>query len=75
MNTTTPTNAVTNTEVAERIGLDHSMVSRIRGGQRIPSFDSMAVIETSYGWPLSEQAISRKRGTYAKDFEAIINDR
>ena len=73
MDTMTPTSAVTNNEVATKIGLDHSMVSRIRGGQRIPSFDSMVSIEAAYGWPLTEQAISRKRGTYAKDFEAVIN--
>lgn len=73
MTTTTPTHAVTNTEVADKIGLNHSMVSRIRGGQRTPSFDTMAAIEAAYGWPLTEQAISRKRGTYAEDFESVIN--
>lgn len=73
MNTTTHTEAVTNNEVANKIGLDHSMVSRIRGGKRNPSFETMASVERAYGWPLSEQSLSRQRGKYAEDFEAVIN--
>lgn len=63
----------TNIEVAERIGLSHSSVSRIRSGDRLPSIDVMANIAESYGWDFTSQVHSRQAGTYADDFEAVIS--
>ena len=63
----------TNQEVADKIGLSHSGVSRIRSGQRLPSFDAMRRIEAVYNWPLSAQATAREKGTYAQEFETAIS--
>lgn len=62
----------TNTEVAARIALNHSTVSRIRRGERRPSLASMLRIQGQYGWSLSDQAASIVAGKYGADFERVL---
>lgn len=64
--------AVTNQAVADRIGITHSAVSRIRSGDRLPSFDVMRVIAEVYGWDLQSQSDARILGSYASEFEAVL---
>lgn len=62
----------TNQEVADRLGLTHSAISRIRSGQRLPSFQVMNRIATEYDWPLKSQVEARIHDTYAEQFEMVI---
>lgn len=62
----------TNQDVAARIGLTHSGVSRIRTGDRLPSVPTMVRIQEAYGWSVQEQTEARARGTYADDFERAL---
>jgi transcriptional regulator with XRE-family HTH domain len=62
----------TNREVAERIGLTHSAVSRIRSGQRFPGIEVMGAIARVYGWPVNQQVDARVNGVYADLFELAI---
>lgn len=62
----------TNGEVGEKIGLSHSGVSRIRSGDRLPSFGVMAEIERVYGWSKIDQWAARDTGHYAAEFERAI---
>lgn len=71
MSSMTTKAAVTNQRVAEDLGITHSMVSRIRSGDRIPSLAVMLTIH-EWGWGLEKQALARKLGTYASDFEALL---
>lgn len=66
------TAAVTNPRVGEAIGMTHSGVSRIRSGDRLPSFDAMTRIEAGLGWSHSDQAAARNAGKYAEEFEKAL---
>lgn len=76
----TPDGAVaveyTNVAVAEKLGVDHSTVSRIRSGQRYPSRRLMRQIEECYGWKVVFQlGLLPDRGRnlqYAQAFEKQI---
>lgn len=73
MTETAPTPVIpTNSDVASRVGLTHSGVSRIRSGARLPSIAVMRRIETVYGWNTQKQIESREQGTYAEDFESAL---
>lgn len=61
----------TNQQVADDLGVTHSMVSRIRSGDRIPSLDVMLTIH-SWGWGLEKQALAKTLGTYAEEFEKLL---
>jgi transcriptional regulator with XRE-family HTH domain len=63
---------VTNKQIAEVLGLDHTTVSRYRSGDRIPSFEVMAAIATEYNWDLNLQALSRKANVWHEGFEAAL---
>jgi len=62
----------TNQDVALKIGMTHSGVSRIRSGARLPSIAAMRRIETAYGWLTGYQIESREAGRYAQDFESAL---
>lgn len=64
---------VTNEAVAKRLGLTHSAISRIRSGDRLPSFDTMVRIDAEYDWPIQDQTDARLLGSYHVEFERIIN--
>lgn len=68
MTSMTTETAVTNGQIARDLKLSDSMVSRIRSGDRLPSFATMQVIERVYNWSLPEQARYRVAGDYAKAF-------
>lgn len=71
LNMDTP--VITNARVAKDIGVTHSMVSRIRSGDRHPSFEIMAQIERAYNWTISDQAKARTEGKYAQMFEYRVS--
>ncbi|QXJ40737.1 hypothetical protein [Curtobacterium phage Parvaparticeps] len=64
--------APTNSEVAARIGLTHSGVSRLRSGQRNPSIVVMRNIENQYGWEVGDQVNAIESDTFHAEFEAQI---
>jgi len=66
---------VTNQQVAEDLGITHSMVSRIRSGERIPSLNIMLKMHEEWDWPLEEQALSRHLGKFAEEFESRLAKR
>lgn len=72
MTTETAPIAPTNQDVAAKIGLTHSGVSRIRSGDRLPSIPTMARIETVYGWTVQDQVSARGTGKYAEEFEGAL---
>lgn len=63
---------VTNERVGEDLGISHSMVSRIRSGDRTPSLTVMLKMHEEWDWPLPEQALARTLGKYAEEFEARL---
>ena len=64
----TPSNA----EVARRIGRTHSYVSRLRSGDRLPSWETGRLIEREYGWDLGDQALAREANDWAAQFEKVL---
>lgn len=65
-------NSITNTQIAEDIGLTHSGVSRIRSGDRLPSISVMAKIADVYGWSPDSQMAARFHGKYPERFEEVL---
>lgn len=66
---------VLNANVAERIGLTISGVSRIRNANRHPHPLTMRNIYQEYGWDIYDQferAHYGKRDDYAKKFEEVL---
>lgn len=66
----------TNVEIAERLGLDHSMISRMRIGDRVGSIDVLSRISTEFDTPLEpliRAAVKARAGDVA-DYVAILND-
>lgn len=63
---------VTNKEIGEKLGLDHTTVSRYRSGERQPSLNVMLNIATELNWDLSLQALSRKAKAWHEGFEAAL---
>lgn len=62
---------VTNEQVAKDLGITHSMVSRIRTGDREPSLRLIRTIEEVMGWPINDQAVNLDHN-YAKAFETVL---
>jgi transcriptional regulator with XRE-family HTH domain len=56
---------VTNQEMATRVGIHHSMASRLRAGKRLPSVALMRRISTEYGVPLAELVDAHTAGPEA----------
>lgn len=67
--------SVTNEQVADDLGLTHSMVSRIRSGDRVPSIERMCVIADVLDWTLYEQADAKRNGEYADEFETHLTEK
>lgn len=63
---------VTNQRVAEELGITHSMVSRIRSGDRLPSINLVRQIADKFGWPVSKQIEDLDPKRYADAFEAVL---
>ena len=66
---------VTNQRVADDLGITHSMVSRIRSGDRLPSLQLVRKIEAAYGWSVADQITDLDPKRYAVAFEAILAKR
>lgn len=70
-----PVNA-TNVAIAEKLGVDHSTVSRIRHGQRYPSRELMRRISEKFGWLVVHQMdLLPDKGRnmrYAHEFEKKV---
>lgn len=61
-----------NREVAAALGLSESGASRLRTGSRLPSLDTMQVIEDVYGWTVQNQSNARKNGQWTELFEKNV---
>jgi transcriptional regulator with XRE-family HTH domain len=70
--TQTETPPLTNSQVAEALGLSESGVSRLRSGDRLPSLDVMQTIEKVYGWTVQGQSNARQAGDWTKAFVAVL---
>ena len=64
-----------NISVGRKIGMSHAGISRIRGGNRVPSNKVVVVIERVYGWPIIDQYTAIQNGTYAEEFERVIQEK
>lgn len=64
---------VTNQRVADDLGITHSMVSRIRSGDRQPSIALGAKIAAMFDWTLDEQAKAMAQGNYGSLFEQRLD--
>lgn len=63
---------VTNQRVGEDLGVSHSMISRIRSGDREPSIHLMMRIRDVLDWDITSQATAIGEGDYGVHFEAIL---
>lgn len=59
---------VTQTELAERLGVSVATVSRICSGERKPSMQLMDRVEEVLGWPFSDQANELRCDAYYDAF-------
>lgn len=63
---------VTNQRVADDLGVTHSMISRIRSGDRLPSLQLVRRISGALGWPVEDQVASLDPVKYAEEFERLL---
>lgn len=64
--------SVTNQQVADDLGVSHATISRIRSGDRVPSVELMATIESVMGLKMNAQVRARLNGQYADLFEKAL---
>lgn len=64
--------SATNTEVAERLCISGSMVSRIRSGERTPGMELMRTIALAYDFTIQDQFDAGLFGSYASAFERAL---
>lgn len=64
---------LTNSQVAEALGLSESGVSRLRSGDRLPSLEVMQKIETVYGWSVQGQSNARQAGDWTGAFVKVLD--
>lgn len=69
MATQTPAERVTNQVIADAIGAAVATVSRLRSGDRVPSFAMMQKIDRGIGWSVAKQAVARDAGCWHLEFE------
>jgi len=63
---------MTNQDLATKLGLNHSTVSKYRNGTRTPSFSTMFEIEKALDWSLEQQIVALTEGVYAPYLEGHI---
>lgn len=63
---------VPNQGIADRLGVDFTMVSRIRRGKRKPSIALMGRIKDLTGWTIDDQVASQQRGDYPERFIEVM---
>uniref|UniRef100_A0AAU6R606 Helix-turn-helix DNA-binding protein n=1 Tax=Micrococcus phage Olihed TaxID=3092209 RepID=A0AAU6R606_9CAUD len=66
------TNTLLNKDVAGRLGLSESGVSRLRSGSRHPSLTVMQSIESAFGWTVQAQSDAIKNGTWTESFDGVL---
>lgn len=64
---------MTNREFGQRVGIHHSMASRIRNGQRCPGSAVIEKISTEFGIPIQTLVKARNKG--AEEFGELIRKR
>lgn len=64
---------LSNEDFGARIGVGHSMASRIRGGQRLPGTRTLHAIHREFGIPLEDLLEAHARGRVA--FGELIRQR
>lgn len=65
--------AMSNKEFGRRVGYDHTMVSRLRSGHRLPSVDKMEAISREFGIPWSDLLEAYRQGAPA--FGRLLRER
>lgn len=70
--TTPPTAPYTLSRVAQMLGVSMATVSRLRSGDRQPSFLLMAAIEKALDWPIEDQARQRTDKRWHLGFETAL---
>jgi transcriptional regulator with XRE-family HTH domain len=63
---------VTQSQIAQELGVSLATVSRIRSADRNPTLDLMVKLDEVYGWPISKQAVLYKQGLWLEGFETRI---
>lgn len=63
---------ISNVDVAAKLGVQHTTVSRWRSGDRTPSLAQMLKIADEFDWALELQALSWKLNVYNEGFEAAL---
>lgn len=61
---------VTNRAVADKIGMTHSMVSRLRTGSRLPSASAQVRISAALGIPL--ESVTRAVAAGPNEFKRLL---
>jgi transcriptional regulator with XRE-family HTH domain len=64
---------LSNEEFGRRIGVSHSMASRIRSGQRLPGTQTLGAIHREFGIPLED--LVRAHGRGREYFGRLIRNR
>lgn len=59
-------------EVARRLGVHRSAVSRWRGGKRAPRLEARKEIAAALDWPISAQADAEAVGKWSEEFERAL---
>ena len=62
----------TNVAVAEHLGLSPEGVSRLRSGDRSPSWETMVKVHLMLDWSVADQAADRLAGGWSAGFERAI---
>ena len=64
---TTPTTPapMSNSEFGRRIGVTHSMASRVRAGKRLPGIGTMQRISSEFGIPIADLVTAHQAGPEA----------
>lgn len=75
MDTMNVRSTVTNQRVADDLGVTHSMISRIRSGERHPSLVLASRISRVLDWPLQDQVNSINAGNYGPLFEQRLEQK
>lgn len=63
---------MTNQELATKLGLDHSTVSKYRNGTRTPSIETLIKVDQVLNWPIEEQITALVHEVYAPYLEERI---
>ena len=58
--------------IAELLGLSIPTISRLRSGERVPSWPNQQVIAERLNWPLADQTRARERSRWYIEFERHI---